>query len=285
MDVSIVRTSPFDLPSKRRVGAIAYDGAVDMRLWRGPGPDRDVDELYGGDLQSFLDQEREKLGIERLGLGEVVRVHRGHLHCDFLAWIGTREPEPGTTQSPAPGRDLLRQAVLDTLSFVAERSVQRIAFPALGEGPQQLDRADRLEIIIRAAHDYEAECFKSGRPPVVEEVLVCEPLGEVIRRVQSRVAGFAKAEAVVAPKKTAAKAKRKPATGRKRKTAKPALDPAELNVHRHTAEKYSIRQVYTAGDWVNHTKFGVGRVEVVKDTQAISVLFEDGTTRNLAHAR
>jgi len=284
MDVSIVRTSPFDLPSKRRVGAIAYDGTVDMRLWRGPGSDRDLDELYGGDLQDFLDQEREKLGIERLKLGEVVRVHRGQLHCDFLAWVGAREPEPGTSQSSAPGREVLREMALATLSFVAERSVERVAFPALGEGLNQLDRADRLEIIIRAAHEYEAACFKDGRPPVVEEVLVCEPIAEVVRRVQGRVSGLAKSEVVVAPKAARKKAKRKPAS-RTRKPAKPVLDPAEVSAVRHTAEKYSIRRNYQIGEWLRHPKFGVGRVESVTDTQAMEVIFEDGEIKRLAHQR
>lgn len=286
MDVSIVRSSPFELPSKRRVGAIVYDGTVDMRLWRGPGPDRDLDELYGGNLQSFLDQEREKLGIEQLELGEVVRVHRGHLHCDFLAWIGSRAPEPGTTQSPAPGKELLRRAVFATLRFVAERGMERVAFPALGEGPGALDRADRLEIIIRAANEYEAECFRDGRAPVVEEVLVCEPIQDVVRRVKARVSKLAKTEALPAPHKKAAPRIKKSGSSRgTRKTAKPTLDPAEVAAQRHQAAKYSIRTTYKAGDWLMHPKFGLGRVEQVYDTQAVDVLFEGGETRKLAHAR
>ena len=288
MDVSIVRSSVFDLPSKRRVDAIAYDGAVDMRLWRGPGPDRDLDEVYGGDLQGFLDQEREKLGVDALSVGQVVRVHPGHLHCDFLVWIGTRQPEPGTSRTDAPTEDLLRESVIETLRFVAERSVDRVAFPPLGEGPNEVDRAERLAIIVRAAHEYEAQCQKEGRPPVVEEVLVCEPMADMARKAQTRVAKLAKTEAAEGPKakekKKKAPAKKKRAT-RKKAPAKPVLDLAELEAARHRAQSFSIRNTYALGDWMQHSKFGIGKVTLVTDTNAVEVLFEDGTSRKLAHAR
>jgi hypothetical protein len=141
-----------------------------------------------------------------------------------------------------------------------------------------------LEIIIRAAHEYEATCFKEGRPPVVEEVLVCEPVAEVVRRVQTRVAKLAKFEAVVAPKAARKKAAGKPKS-RTRKPAKPVLDPAEVSAVRHTAEKYSMRNTYQIGAWLQHPKFGIGRVEIVTDTQAIEVIFEGGETKKLAHQR
>ena len=288
MDVSIVRSSVFDLPSKRRVDAIAYDGAVDMRLWRGPGPDRDLDEVYGGDLQSFLDQERGKLGVEELSIGQVVRVHPGHLHCDFLVWIGSRQPEPGTSRTDAPSAELLRESVIETLRFVAERSVDRVAFPPLGEGPNEVERAERLAIIVRAAHEYETQCQKEGRPPVVEEVLICEPIAEVARQAQSRVARLAKTEAATGPKAKEEKAKKAPAkkrATRKKAPAKPVLDPAEVEAVRHRAQSFSIRNTYALGDWMQHSKFGIGKVVAVTDTNAVEVLFEDGSSRKLAHGR
>lgn len=291
MDVTIVRSSVFELPSNQRVGAIVVDGACDLRLWPGPGADRDLDEVYGGGLQRALDTERGKLGVERVDLGSITRVHPGRLHCDFLAWAATRPPEPGTERSPAPAAERLREAVLSALEFVAARSVERVAFPALGAGPGEIDRAERLAIIVRAAHEYEERCFEHGRPPVVEEVLVCEPLPSVVRDVQQRVRRLAKAtapEPESRPKPPGPAAgsgtSRKRAT-RAKKPPEPSLSVAEISAARASAPKYSMRERYAVGDFILHPKFGVGRVEEALDVGAIVVVFEGGDRKKLVHGR
>src|SRR5687768_17177169 len=110
MDVTLLATSVYDLPSSRRVGAIVYDGTVDLRLWPGPGTDRLLLAAYGPTLQPVLDAERAQLEGERLPKGGMIRVHPGKLHCDLLVWIGTRDPEPGTERSAAPSREAITEA-------------------------------------------------------------------------------------------------------------------------------------------------------------------------------
>src|SRR5690606_24022160 len=154
MDVLLLTSSVFDIPSSRRVGAIVHDGAADLRLWPGPGWDRELNEAYGGGLSRALDSERAAPGRDRLALCEVLRVHPGRLHCDFLAWVATREPEPGATRQPAPDAAMLERAVLSVLEFVAARSVERVALPALGAGPGELPVHERLALVVRAAHAY-----------------------------------------------------------------------------------------------------------------------------------
>jgi O-acetyl-ADP-ribose deacetylase (regulator of RNase III) len=295
MDVTLLRGSVYELPSNSRVEAIVYDGACDLRLWRGPGVDRDLGSRYGNDLQSALDVERGKLGVETVGMGQVVRVHPGRLHCDFLLWVGTREPEPGTERNAAPGAELLRECVLHALTFVAERNVKKLGFSAMGSGPGELEKAERLEVIVRAAHEYEKSCFSNGKPPVVEQVLVCEPLGSVVNDVQRRVSVLAKqlvpkeagsgSGSSTGPVKTKAKAAKKKATRKPRKPVEPALSPEEVEKARRAAAPFSIRNVYVLGDWLLHKKFGVGRVELVGGDPWIMVLFEDGTERKMVHAR
>ena len=60
MDVSFVRASVFDLPSRQRVGALFFDGAADMQLWPGPGPEGDLAREFGEGLQRALDVELKK---------------------------------------------------------------------------------------------------------------------------------------------------------------------------------------------------------------------------------
>ncbi len=147
-----------------------------MQMWPGPGPDSELREHYGDTLQRALDNELRQVDGRMLSIPSVIRVHPGRLHCNFLAWVASREAEPGTARSSAPTADIIREGVLQVLRFAAERNVERVAFPALGGGPNELDRAERLVLIVKAAHEYHEECFASGRAPVVEEVLVCEAL-------------------------------------------------------------------------------------------------------------
>jgi O-acetyl-ADP-ribose deacetylase (regulator of RNase III) len=297
MDVTLVRCSAYELPSQQRVGAIVHDGAADLRLWTGPGADRDLQAVFGDDLQAALDTERQKAGLKVVPLGSVVRIYPGLLHCDFVAWVATRPPEPGTERHRAPDAGQLREAVLSVLEFVAARNVLRVAFPALGGGPSELDRAERLAVIVRAAHEYEERCLAARRPPIVEEVLVCEQLGSIVKEVQRRVARLARAVEPEPRRDVDDRSRRAPsaprskpagggaAGGGRRKKSQPMLAPDEVARMRVTAEPYSMRQTYIQGDWLLHPKFGVGRVEQVTPTGAIVVLFEDGAQRNMVHAR
>lgn len=285
MDVLFVRSSVYSLPSAKRVGAIVYDGASDMQLWPGPGSDRDLREAWGRDLQRALDLELKSSGRKTLEDSEVIRVTRGLLHCDFLAWVATRPPERGTSREAAPSLEALSAAVGAALRFVAERSVERVAFGALAGGPGEADRAERLATIVKAANAYEDECFKTGQNPVVEEVLVCEPLASVLRDAQNKVRGLAKAaEPLPLPKKKAP-ASRKTAARKPRKVKAPVLTAEDVAAARAGAERYSMRMAYSVGDWIQHPKFGLGRIEETTAENAIVVLFEDGQSKKLVHKR
>jgi O-acetyl-ADP-ribose deacetylase (regulator of RNase III) len=294
MEVTLVQRSIYDLPSKRRVGAIVFDGAADMQLWPGPGPERELQEHYGDGLQRALDNELRQVEGQRLPLGAVIRVHPGRLHCDFLAWVASRPPEPGTTRSPAPPAEVLREGVLTALRFAAERSVERIAFPALGAGPQELGRPDRLALIVEAAHAYQAERKKAGRPPVVEEVFVCEPAGPVFREAKRRIGDKASAEEkVLRPPEQAGKKQRRrrlaSKTGGKKsskaRSRKPKLTAEEALKARDTGLSYSMRTTFEEGDLFMHSKFGAGKVVGLPAPGQILCVFEDGSERKLVHGR
>ncbi len=292
MDVKLHHSSVYDLPSQLRVGVIAHDGAADMQLWPGRGPDGDLKEVWGAGLQEALDVERKQVSGRELPVPGLIRVVRGRLHCDFLLWIATRPPEHGMEREPAPSVELIRDVVVRALAFVAERNVERIAFPALGEGPGAADRVDRLTAIVEAAHAYHDKCAAEGRAPVVEEVLVCEPLAQYFRAASQRTRSLARVSApAVTP---SAEAPTKAASGRRAAASRPkasparrkgALDADEVARRRATAARYDMRQAYGEGDWLVHPKFGVGRVEQVPEVQKMIVLFEDGERRQMVHGR
>ncbi len=285
MDVILLRKSAYELPSKRRVGAIAHDGAADMQLWPGPGADRDLRHAYGDGLQAALDKEIRRITGGTLPVPGVCRVHPGRLHCDFLAWCATRPPEPGENRQPAPNRELLRASVFGLLSFVAQRSVERVAIPALGEGPEELARAERLVDIVSAAHAYSETCFREGRPSVVEEVLVCEPQATVFRAARTKVSHLARVEESAPVVSSASKRKASTKTKRARGRSKLALPADEVASARVSAEQYNMRHTYQVGDWLVHSKFGVGQVREVHLPNSVLVLFEDGSPRKMVHAR
>lgn len=299
MDILLIQASAYDLPTSRRVGVIAHDGAPDTRLWRGPGADRELAHAYGADLQSMLDRERSKMPGGELGIGDVMRLHPGRLHCDFLVWIATRGAEDAGRQAPAPDRATIEAAVRSVLEFVSERHVIRVAFPALGGGPGAIDDAERLAIIARACNQWHEERFASGRPSQIEEVLVCDPRLSVVTGARRQVASLVKVPAneprAVDP---AGAAEKKPAGTRKvagpkplgkRAAAalarKPRLEEGELGHARATAKPWDRTIRYQTGDWFVHAKFGVGRVQELTPEGFIVVLFEDGEIRKLIHAR
>jgi hypothetical protein len=189
----------------------------------------------------------------------------------------------------------LHEAVIHALTFVAERSVARVAFPALGDGPGALDGEARLATIVRAAHAYAEQCFVSGRAAVVEEVVVCEPNARVLGAAKRLVSGLAKTSTPVADAGLGAAARAPGATkkratttatrSRRKGSAKPTLSEDEIGAARATATAYDMSHRYATGDRFIHPKFGVGRVVNVTQENAIEVVFEDRSVRKMVHAR
>ncbi|MBX3273254.1 MAG: hypothetical protein KF729_23530 [Sandaracinaceae bacterium] len=295
MDVQLIAASVLDLPSSQRVDAIVHDGTTDLTLWRPPGADRDLLEQFGEELPTVLERERAQ-HPDGLALGELVRLHRGKLHCDFLVWVATRPPERDGVQADAPSAEVITRAVTDVLRFVSERHVARVAFGALGGGPKALPDADRLVLVARAANAFYDACYAEGRPTGIEEVLVCHPLASKIRDARralgasvgivEREAPPARAAEPAAPRRRSPAAPRaKAATGRKGSRAAPTLSADEIGHARATAPAYDRAVTYEPGQYVVHAKFGVGRVDALTPEGFILVLFESGETKRLLHGR
>lgn len=183
------------------------------------------------------------------------------------------------------------------LEFVSTRHVERVAFGALGGGPGELDRAERLAIIVRTAQAYQDACAAEGKNPGIEEVLVCERDTKVHQQAGRLVRDIARIKEPAAPARDAAPAPArkvvgsgggaKPAAsgGGGKKRGGPRLDEGEVSRRRFTAEPYDMRKRYGHGEWLLHPRFGVGRVELVLPEGAVMVLFEDGEVRKMVHGR
>lgn len=287
MDVLFFNSSMFDIPPSRRVGVMVHDGAADLQLWPGPSHDRELCDKYGPGLQRALDVERRRLGQEPRPHCDVIRLHPGKLHCDWLGWVVTREPEPGAERGPAPDEVLLERAVMATLAFCSERNVQKVAFPALGDGPGEMAPADRVALIVETAHRYEDTCFKEGKPPVVEEVLVCESSRAVLATAKKRVARLLTASPLDPPpaKEKAPKKARARQSKRTPKAAVRRLSEADLASGRMQAAPYDRTVCYAAGQWIDHKKFGLGRVESTTVDKKMELLFANGDIKVLIHDR
>jgi len=302
MDVQLIAAPAHDLPSSQRVDAIVYDGPTDLRLWRPPGADRELLEHYGDQLPRVLEREREQHPSGQLKIGEMVRLHRGKLHCDFLLWVATRPPEDAGIRAPAPNAEVISRAVVDALAFCSTRHVSRVAIGALGWGPDELPTIDRLVIVARAANAYYDASYAQGRPAGIEEVLVCDPMPSRIREAQRKLGRDVKV-ATAGPSPSAASstpartARRRSSDGgggtstRKRTTrAKPAAPSAtltydEVSRARASGDPYDRTRKYEPGDYMVHKKFGVGRVDSLTPEGFIMVLFENGETKRLLHDR
>lgn len=294
MDIVILQASAYELPTSKRVGVIAHDGTTDLRVWPGPGPDKDLSFAYGPpELSRLLDAERQRVGGQA-SLASVIRLHPGKLHCDFLLWLATRPPEQAGVQAPAPSKETLEASVRAVLDFVATRNVIRVAFPALGAGPSAIGDAERIAIIARACSAYYEDCLANGRPNTIEEVLVCDARLSVVTAARKLVSHIAKLPAPEKPLAgaTPPKPERAPrassAGNGAKKSATPArkarLEEREISYARAHSRPWDRATSYRVGDWFLHAKFGVGRVEETTTDQFIVVLFEDGETRRLIHA-
>lgn len=276
--------------TSRRAGAIVLDGPTDLQLWRPPGPDRDFAEAYGPQVNDVLDKERRRLDDGKLALGDLLRLHPGKVHCDFVIWIASRPPHGNTAPAPAPSLEVIFKGVKDALAFAAERNVVRIAFGALGAGPGEAETSERLATIVRAANEYKEECTAAGRRLAIEEVQVCHPSSALINQAQRMVQKMAKATrpeptAAAAPAAKPARKKKLGSTTTRAPRAPGKLTADEISHARTSAHPYDRTRVYLQNQWLIHTSFGVGRVDIVHDEKMITVRFEDGLQRKMIHDR
>ncbi len=303
MDIFWANASALSLPSSQRVEVLVHDGASDLSLWPGPGPDRVLLDNYGPGLREALENQRVKHGGQ-LALGEVTRVHAGKLHCNYLLWAASRGPEEAGEQSKAPDLALIEQTVTRCLELAASNGSVSVAFSALGEGPGSAPPEQRLASIVRAAHRYSESCVAGGRAAKIEIVRVCDVRGGVTaaaRRLVGRLAQSAPdapvrpAQATVASprrngsaaREVGTKSPRTSATGSRvggRRNAN-VLDAAEVERRRATAGAYDRAKTYLEGDWFVHARFGVGQVRHVSHEGSVDVLFEDASIKKMLHAR
>ena len=226
-----------------------------------------------------------------LELPSVIRVHQGRLHCNFLLWAATREPEPGSTRSPAPSLKMIESVVRMSLEFALGRHVKRIAFPELGGGPGEASVEDRLVTIVKTAQAFSDEAYEAGNALGIEEVIVCVPSAPVFRAVHSRVRNLVKVGALPsapAPEKKPVR-RRAAAGGASSKTTKAKPKPAGLSMAEANANsgaaKYNMRATYAENDFFTHPKFGIGKVIGLPAQGQMECSFEDGSVRKLVHSR
>lgn len=293
MDILLLNASVFELPTARRASAIVYDGTRDLRLWRPPGPDRDLLHAYGDTLPEVLDRERARLG-GALPIGGALRLHPGKLRCDFLLWVASREPHGDVEPSAAPGADVIEQAALGAARFAQGRDVTRLAFGAVGAGPGALAVEERLAAVVRALDRYREQCLAEGRAVDIDEAIVADRSVAAIGKARRMVASKARqieppaARPATSP---AARSSERPRSAASRSAASPrrtrarGLDPDALLMARGRADAYDRAKQYLAGEWIVHPRFGTGQVREVLADRMMVVLFEDGEERRLVHAR
>jgi len=302
MDIFWANAAVLSLPSSQRVEVLVHDGASDLQIWPGPGPDRNLLDAYGPGLREALDAQRKKHGGS-LPLGEAVRLHPGKLHCNYLLWIASREPERDAQMADAPSIELIERAVGRCLEIAGANGSVSIGFGALGEGPNAAPPEQRLAAVVKAAHRYHEASFAGGRPAHVELVRVCDPRGGVTAAARRLVGRLAQSAPEPPPPPRGELSERTPrraasssggsrastgsrptaATSRRRMAE--VLSPADIAQRRVTANPYDRARRYTEAEWFVHPRFGVGQVKRVTPDGAIDVLFEDGSTKKMLHAQ
>jgi O-acetyl-ADP-ribose deacetylase (regulator of RNase III) len=299
MDIFWANASALSLPSSQRVEVLVHDGATDLRLWPGPGADRNLLDAYGPGLREALDAQRAKHEGGSVPICEPVRVHPGKLHCNYLLWVPTRGPEENAQQAEAPSIEIIQRAVIRCLEIAANTNSVSVAFGPLGDGPNAAPAEQRLAAIVRAAHRYFEESVASGRAPRLEVVRVCDPRSGVTAAARRLVGRLAQAAPEVpaapssheterAPRRTLAlsgSGKARPNAATARRKAPETLEPGEVSYRRANSQPYDRGRKYSEGEWFVHAKFGVGQVKRVTPDGAIDVLFEDGSTKKMLHAQ
>lgn len=275
---------------------MVHDGTRDFSIWPGPGPDRAFVDAYGPGLREVLaaQQLKHKGG---LAMGEVARLHSGKLHSNYLLWAALRDAEVDARQAPAPGIPAIQEVVVRCMEIAAQNASISIAFGALGDGPSAAPPEERLAAIVRAAHRYYEQCISSGRPPRIETVRVCDVRAGVTasaRRLVGRLAQSAPEpvnKPLVEPLRVRPRAASAPksSSGSSSTASKGrrqvGLDPNEVSSRRVSANPYDRVRTYRENEWFIHPKFGVGQVKRVTPEGAIEVMFEDGSTKKMLHAR
>ncbi len=296
MDIFWANAALLSLPSSQRVEVLVHDGSSDLRLWPGPGADRDLSEAYGPGLREALDAQRLKAGGS-VAIGEAVRIHPGKLHCNYLLWVVTRGPEQNGQRADAPKKELIEQVVVRCLEIASGNLSISVGFNALGDGPNAAAPEDRLAAVVRAAHRYQESSYATGKPARVEIVRVCDPRSGVTaaaRRMVGRLAHAAPdplpspkldSSAERSPKKTLAMGKsRSTGAASKPRRGYEQLDEREVAQARVTGKPYDRSHRYQEREWFVHARFGVGQVRRVTPEGSIEVLFEDGSLKKMLHA-
>ena len=242
----------------------------------------------------MLEKERKRLSKGRLGVGELLRLHPGKLHCDFLIWVASRPPHGETEAAPAPSVDVVEDIARRVIEFVAQQDVVRVAFPALGAGRGEAPIPDRMAAIVRAVAAYKEACFAAERPTHIEEVIVCDANSANVAKAKRSVERLARTGyAEPTPPPAAPRpAERTTSSGSKR-AAKPAgssrkvarLRPEDVAAARARSAAYDRSRYYIEGEFFIHPVFGVGQVQTVKPERMVVVLFENGEERTMIHGR
>jgi len=296
VDILLLQASVLHLPSSKRASAIVYDGTQDLGLWRPPNPDRDLWDAYGDEMRAMLDKERKRLPGGSLETGDLLRLHPGKLHCDFLIWVASRPPHGETSASPAPSVEVVQDIARRVIEFVAQQDVVRVAFPALGAGRGEAPVPERMAAIVRAVAAYKEACFAAERPTHIEEVIVCDASSANVAKAKRMVEKLARTGFVEpAPAPAAARSTATAAGGRRAATKSKSgdtprrkgarLKPEDIALARAKSAAYDRSLHYMEGDFFIHPVFGVGQVQVVKPERMVVVLFENGEERTMIHSR
>ncbi|MGB0680154.1 MAG: hypothetical protein ACPGUV_10875 [Polyangiales bacterium] len=283
MDLAVVADHPYALPSAQRVGAIFYEGAADLRLWPRSGPDRLLREFYGDGLAANLDRARETLTADTLAVGDVLRLQPGRLHCDFLLWLATRPADGELELAPAAAPSVIEAVLPIALRFAADRHVLRVAMPLLGEGPGAANVAARAQAVAAGCRAYEVQCSQTGTAQVIETLTICtherSTALQLGRLLGAPLKSADKAQAVKKVRSSSAK------SPRRSRSSTPKIDVEAYRAAALTAPAYDKSRTFGPGDWLNHSRFGVGQVQSVTPENFIVVRFVDGSERKMVHAR
>jgi hypothetical protein len=127
----------------------------------------------------------------------------------------------------------------------------------------------------RVGQELSAQC---GKCKEERTHIVAAMDGEIVRRVTCSMCGSThnyKVKAAVAPAgaetgSAASPAKRKTGSRRTKETEAFSIDP------KRPVKSYDMNNVFSAGDVINHPKFGLGSVEAALPPNKIEVRFQEG---------
>ena len=307
MDIVLLHASVLALPASHRADAIAYDGTVDLGLWKPPGPDRDLLQAYGDTLTAILAKERAQLAGGQLEPGQALRLHPGKLKTDYLIWVGGRPAHGKTDAAPAPTLAVLETLVQSALTLAGKHDAARVGFGGFGGGVGAADAAERMAAVVRGASAFRDACLQEGRSVPIEEVVVCSINAADVAKARRLTARLAREQPIAqspsaqnpkaakAPRATGAGSRSASSAGKRAASASSTagrrprakrLDPADVSNARVRATPYDRGHIYGVGAWFLHPTFGMAQVQdVLSAERIVTALFEDGQERRLIHAR